>query len=175
MAVNRVPERVVWAVKMLGVAPDDQLLEIGCGAGHAVSLICTQLDGGTITALDRSALMINLAQQRNQEHVAAGKARFQAVALEEAPFGDARFTKVFAFNVNVFERRPARALDVVRSVLLPSGGLHLFFQPPRADKTRGIAERVAAQLQLNRFVVSKIQTIDLPPAPLVSLLAHASG
>jgi SAM-dependent methyltransferase len=174
MAANMVPEQVAWAVEMLDVAPDDRLLEIGCGAGHAVSLICARLDTGAITAIDRSALMINLARQRNHDHVVAGKARLEAVALEEAVFGEAQFTKVFAFNVNVFERRPAHALDVIRSLLLPSGGLYLFFQPPRADKTPRIAERVAAQLQLNRFVVSKVETADLQPAPAVCLLAHPS-
>lgn len=46
MAANMVPERVAWAVDMLNVAPDDQLLEIGCGAGQAVSLICQRLDTG---------------------------------------------------------------------------------------------------------------------------------
>ena len=119
MAANTVPERVAWAVEMLDIAPDDRLLEIGCGAGQAVSLICAQ-------------------------------------------------------NVNVFERRPAQALGVVRSLLLPSGGLYLFFQPPRADKTPRIAERVAARLQLNRFVVSKVETADFQPAPAVCLLAHPS-
>ncbi|NTU82130.1 MAG: hypothetical protein HGA45_22590 [Chloroflexales bacterium] len=43
-----------------------------------------------------------------------------------------------------------------------------------ADKTPRIAERVAAQLQLNRFVVSKVETADLQPAPAVCLLAHPS-
>lgn len=174
MAANTVPERVAWAVEMLDVAPDDRLLEIGCGAGHAVSLICTRLDTGAITAIDRSALMINLAQQRNHHHVVSGKARLEAVALEEVVFDDAQFTKVFAFNVNVFERRPAHALDVIRSLLLPSGGLYLFFQPPRADKTLRIAERVVAHLQLNRFVVSKVETANLQPAPAVCLLAYPS-
>jgi SAM-dependent methyltransferase len=174
MAANTVPERVAWAVGMLNVAPDDRLLEIGCGAGHAVSLICARLDTGAITAIDRSALMINLARQRNHHYVVAGKARLETVALEDVVFGDARFTKTFTFNVNVFERRPAHALDVIRGLLLPSGGLYLFFQPPRADKTPRIAERVAAQLQLNRFVVSKVETADLQPAPAVCLLAHPS-
>jgi hypothetical protein len=49
MAANMVPERVAWAVEMLDLAPDDRLLEIGCGAGRAVSLICARLDTGTIT------------------------------------------------------------------------------------------------------------------------------
>lgn len=174
MATNTVPERVAWAVELLDVAPDDRLLEIGCGAGQAVSLICAQLDTGVITAIDRSALMIALALQRNHGHIVAGKARLEAVALEEAKFGDARFTKVFAFNVNVFERRPAHALDVIRGLLLPSGGLYRFFQPPRTDKTPRITARVAAQLQLNRFVVSKVETADLQPAPAVCLLAYPS-
>jgi predicted enzyme related to lactoylglutathione lyase len=43
MAANTVPERVAWAVEMLDVALDDRLLEIGCGAGHAVLLICARL------------------------------------------------------------------------------------------------------------------------------------
>lgn len=175
MAANTVPERIAWAVQMLDVAPNDQLLEIGCGAGHAVALICAQLDTGAITAIDRSASMINLALQRNHGQVVAGRARLEAVALEQAGFGGARFTKVFAFNVNLFERRPARALDMIRSLLLPSGRLYLFFQPPRADKTPRIAEQVAAQLQLNRFVVSKVETAELQPAPAVCLVAHPSG
>lgn len=169
------PERIAWAVEMLGVAPDDRLLEIGCGAGHAVALICARLGTGSITAIDRSAPIIGLAQQRNQEHIAAGRARFLAVALEDAALGDARFTKIFAFNVGAFERRPARALDVVRGLLQPSGGLYLFFQPPRAELSPRIAERVAAQLQRNRFAVRAVQTADLPPAPAVCVLAHPSG
>jgi cyclopropane fatty-acyl-phospholipid synthase-like methyltransferase len=47
-------ERLVWAVEMLAVQPDDHLLGIGCGHGVAVSLVCEQLDTGTITAIDRS-------------------------------------------------------------------------------------------------------------------------
>jgi len=63
---------------------------------------------------------------------------------------------------------------VIRSLLLPSGGLYLFFQSPRADKTPRIAERLAAQLWLNRCVVSKVERADLQPAPAVCLLAHPS-
>ncbi|MGH3030315.1 MAG: class I SAM-dependent methyltransferase [Gaiellaceae bacterium] len=71
---ERVAERFRWAVETLDPAPSDRLLEIGCGHGVAVSLICRTLSAGTIVAIDRSKSMINQAARRNREHVAEGRA-----------------------------------------------------------------------------------------------------
>src|SRR5216110_3848892 len=99
-------ERFVWAVDTLALDAADRLLEVGCGHGVAVSLVCERLTTGTITAIDRSPKMIEMATRRNREHVDAGRALFEAVALEEADFGDRRFDKVFAFNVAPFWLQP---------------------------------------------------------------------
>jgi hypothetical protein len=56
---ERVAERFRWAVETLDPAPSDRLLEIGCGPGVAVSLICETLSTGTITAIDRSKATAN--------------------------------------------------------------------------------------------------------------------
>src|SRR5215218_2696399 len=61
---GKASERFVWAVDTLEVRPADRLLEVGCGHGVAVSLVCERLTTGTITAIDRSPKMIEMAKPR---------------------------------------------------------------------------------------------------------------
>src|SRR3954453_4333523 len=95
-------ERFVWAVDTLALDPADRVLEVGCGHGVAVWLVCERLTSGQITAIDRSQKMIEMATRRNREHIAGGRAVLKRAALEKAEFGNERFDKVFAFNVAPF-------------------------------------------------------------------------
>jgi cyclopropane fatty-acyl-phospholipid synthase-like methyltransferase len=158
----RAAERLVWAVETLAVEPGDRLLEIGCGHGVAVSLVCEKLDGGTITAIDRSAKMIEMARKRNAEYVAAGVASFQTVTPLEADLGGALFDKVFAINVGVFLRgRPIRELAIIHEHLAPEGRLFLFHEPPPGSTAPPIAGSVPAMLEGNGFTVTEILEHDL--------------
>src|SRR5919109_1850222 len=87
-------ERFVWAVDTLALDPGDRVLEVGCGHGVAVSLVCERLTSGRITAIDRSKKMIEMAARRNRAHVAKGRAVLKTAALEKTDFGDERFDKV---------------------------------------------------------------------------------
>jgi SAM-dependent methyltransferase len=125
---SKASDRLAWAVELLDIAPDDRILEVGCGHGVAVSLACERLDGGRITALDRSAKMIAAAEKRNRAH--GDKVRFIAAPIERAELGDETYDKVFAVHVAALHR-PGRPLDAVRERLRPDGRLYLFSSAPR--------------------------------------------
>jgi cyclopropane fatty-acyl-phospholipid synthase-like methyltransferase len=135
-------KRLRWAVEVLGVAPDDRILEVGCGHGAAVSLVCDRLDGGRITAVDRSAKTIEAAKRRNRGH--ARKVRFVAASLARADLGEESYDKVFAVDVAALQR-PGTDLDIVRRRLAPGGAIYLFSQAP-GWSAREHAERFGREL-----------------------------
>ncbi|WP_219500256.1 SAM-dependent methyltransferase [Nonomuraea ceibae] len=136
-----VPERLAWAVDTLDIQAGERILEIGCGRGVAVELACDA--GATVTAIDRSATMIEAARQRNAHHVAAGRAILRTAALADADLPEGAFGKVFAVNVNVFWTGvPARELDVIRRALAPGGTLFLFYEPPGAARRDDLLGRL---------------------------------
>jgi cyclopropane fatty-acyl-phospholipid synthase-like methyltransferase len=143
VVAEKASDRIAWAVEVLDVTPEDRILEVGCGHGVAVSLVCERLDGGRITALDRSPKMIEMARKRNR--ACGERARFVAARLEEADLGDETYDKVFAVHVSALHT-PGKPLDVVREHLAPGGGLYLFSQAP-GWKRRSDAERFGAELR----------------------------
>jgi SAM-dependent methyltransferase len=167
-------ERLAWAVETLDVGPSERVLEVGCGHGVAASLVCERLDDGRLTAIDRSAKMIQMAARRNEEHVAAGRAVFETVALERADFGDERFDKVFGVHVAALWRSHG-ALAVVREHLAPGGALYVFNQAPgwkRASDARGFGEQVAAALGERGFAAEEPLVEQLHAAPVMCVVAR---
>lgn len=158
MAGSVAAERLRWAVEILDPAPSDRLLEIGCGAGVAVSLVCKRLTGGKIVALDRSRSMIVQATRRNRVHVDAGKALFVAVALADADLGDLRFDKVFAVNVRLFREDAGREAEILRRALASDGALYLIQQHPSAPRTRAVTDELTIALARNGFTVRDVVT-----------------
>ncbi|MGH3453535.1 MAG: SAM-dependent methyltransferase [Nocardioidaceae bacterium] len=169
----KVSDRLAYAVDLLDVQPRDRLLELGCGHGVAVTLVCERLDGGRITAIDRSAKMIATARQRNAAQIESGTATFIEGSLDVADFGDARFDKVFGVHFPPLLRgQPGRELAVVRGCLAPGGTLHVIFQPFTAVEVEGSVEQVAARLDANGFRVERVDRRAAMPAPVVSVAAR---
>ena len=125
-------QRLVRVVDALDPRPGDRVLEIGCGHGVAVSLVCERLTTGRIVAVDRSPKMVDAAAARNAAHVASGRARLVCGSFEEVDFGGERFDKVFAVHVRALAREPG--LSIARALLTSDGVLSLFDQTtPGAD------------------------------------------
>ena len=155
MSAHSIPDRIVWAVEMLAVDPSDRLLEIGCGHGLAVPLVCGKLARGGLTAIDRSSKMIAAAQRRNRAFVAEGKVQFETMALAHADLGRQRFSKIFAVNVNLFWIDPAEELPVVRRLLRTDGALYLSYEPPSLARMKPLAARLSRNLEAGGFSIDK--------------------
>jgi ubiquinone/menaquinone biosynthesis C-methylase UbiE len=125
-----VSERLRSIVEQLDIGPDDRVLEIGCGHGVAATLVCERLEGGHLTAVDRSANMIQAATRRNAAHVEAGRAEFLVADLKDLDLGDRRFDKIFAVRVGLFHRDLERTRGFVERWLAPGGAVFVFFDPP---------------------------------------------
>jgi SAM-dependent methyltransferase len=126
--------RLQLAVASLGVGPEDRVLEVGCGHGVAVTLVCERLTTGTLVAVDRSGTMVDMARRRNSMHVDAGRAVIRRLTIEDGlPAEDGPFDLAFAVNVAEFRRRPERALAAVAPRMAPRGRLVFISQWPRAE------------------------------------------
>lgn len=167
-------ERFMWAVETLALDPADRVLEVGCGHGVAVSLVCERLTSGRITAIDRSKKMIEMATRRNCEHIAGGRAELKTAALENADFGEARFDKVFAFNVAPFWLQPKEALGIVRRHLAPDGVVYIFWDARHAQpgRARDLVDRLSERMRLAEFSVKQVLVKELRPVPAVCVIGQ---
>jgi SAM-dependent methyltransferase len=174
-----VPERVRRAIDVLAVAPNNRLLEIGPGPGVAAALVAERLETGRLVAIDRSAVAVRRALDRNRAHVAAGKVDVRRSSLEDFDGAGGPFEKVFAINVNLFWVRDASAeLDQIARFLAPGGALYLFFETPGAAKGREIVERIRQGLRCAGFDLSIDQSVAVlaivaRPAKAASALPDA--
>ncbi|WFE51260.1 class I SAM-dependent methyltransferase [Micromonospora sp. WMMD1155] len=149
-----------WAVQTMAIAPDDQVLEIGCGRGAAVSLIADQLSTGRIIAVDRSATMVRLATERNTSHIDAGRAEIRCAGFESADLTDHRFTKIFAVNVSLFWLGDAtQQIDRVRSLLAPGGQLYVFGERPGTAHATANLTATEVLLQAHGFVTTRSSVV----------------
>ena len=178
IVANKIAERLVWAVETLAVQADDNVLEIGCGHGVAVSLVCESLAGGRITAIDRSEAMVAMARRRNRACIASGKAVFQAASLAEADFGGERFDKIFAFHVREVWMQPAGELGIVQWLLKPGGRLYLFNQLPQWKEERALRNFIndlTGTLEANGFAVRETLFKEMKPMPAACVIAEVSS
>ncbi|MET8255895.1 methyltransferase domain-containing protein [Micromonospora sp. NPDC005205] len=144
-----------WAVQTMAVTPDDQVLEIGCGRGAAVSLVAGQLTTGRIVAIDRAATMVRLATERNLGHIDAGRAEIRRAGFESADLPTGHFTKIFAVNVSLFWLgEAAQQIARIRSLLAPGGRLYVFGERPTEAHATANLTATEALLQTHGFATT---------------------
>ena len=129
----------------LALAPDDYLLEVGCGGG---ALLKSALQSGCrAAAIDHSAEMVRLARRENADAVAGGRLQVVESRAESLPFGDETFTCAAMTGVLGFLSDPVRALAEMRRVLAPAGRVVILGSDPELKGTAGAPEPMASRLR----------------------------
>jgi ubiquinone/menaquinone biosynthesis C-methylase UbiE len=140
---------------VLGLGPEDDLLDIGCGPGAFLAQYAGLV--ARVTGLDTSQVMLHEARARLADRVDAGTARLVHADSAKLPFTDAEFTAVTAITA------PVNLAEVMR-VLRPGGRFVVVDELP-ADPRKTSAQRTGTLWKLveadTRAVVRDAGFIDL--------------
>lgn len=163
------PPRIAWAVDRLHLGGTEQILEVGCGHGVAVSVMCSQITTGHVLAIDRSAAMTAMATRRNSAHIAAGKATIRAGSLSDVDLGPHPFDCVLAINVPIVTRSPE--IDRVTSQLTAGGELHVVMQSPPGSSLKFGAAEIGDALEHHNLTVTDLTTTSIGDIESVGAIA----
>jgi SAM-dependent methyltransferase len=138
--------RNLWAVELLGVGPDDSVLEIGCGPGVALSACIERATRGLVVGVDRSPVMIAQAARRNRVAVAEGRAALYLGRIDRAPLAPSHFDRLLSVNAIQFAGDPGAVVARWRDLLCPGGRMAIAFEPRGAGRSADKAEAMSATL-----------------------------
>ena len=102
----------------LELAPDDRLLDVGCGTGRASRTAAAV--AAAVVGVDLSSQMIAKARELA---AGIGNVRFDVADAERLPFDDGEFTAVLCSNAFHHYPDPERAVGEMRRMLAAGGRL----------------------------------------------------
>jgi SAM-dependent methyltransferase len=119
------------AADELDLQPDDDLLDVGCGAGALLS--DRAADVRFVAGVDASQIQVNLARRRLAERIADGTAQIVLGDAAALPWQDGRFSAVASVNCLKFVPDPDQALREMGRVMRPGGRVVHMTDPPVTD------------------------------------------
>ena len=118
MAVaNRRSNRI--AIRALNCSPDNTILDLGCGSGHAVGILAGMAGQGLILGLDHSAIMLAQALSHNRHTVRQRRVHLVRGRIDAMPWRDNTIDKILAVHVVYFASEAG--MREARRVLRPGG------------------------------------------------------
>jgi ubiquinone/menaquinone biosynthesis C-methylase UbiE len=111
----------LWTIRLLNLHQHENILELGCGAGYAIKLLLKQSTVSEVVGLDISHSVLKSASIRNRKAINEGRAKIVKGNVNELPFQEEQFTKVFSIHsIYFWENLSETILDIYR-VLKPKG------------------------------------------------------
>jgi ubiquinone/menaquinone biosynthesis C-methylase UbiE len=111
----------LWTIENLHLQKNEQILEVGCGAGYALKYIATLNGSHNVTGLDVSKSILHSAVIRNKKKLRQKRMTFVHGSVEELPFHDEQFSTVFSIHSVYFWKDLSISLEEIHRVLMPRG------------------------------------------------------
>ncbi len=127
----------------LHLAPDDVLLDIGCGGGAFLQQALQS--GCRAVGVDHSPEMVRSARELNADAIADGRLEVVEATAEALPFDEDTFTCAATMQVFFFLPDPALMLAECVRVLRPGGRLAVFTVSEQARGTPAAPEPMASR------------------------------
>ena len=131
-------------MKVLGLRPNDYLLEVGCGGG---AFLKDALGSGCrAAAIDHSIDMARLASEANRDAIQQSRLEICEGKADSLPYPEETFTCAVMTGVFGFISDPLKALSEVRRVLVPGGRFVLFTGSKELRGTPAAPEPMASRI-----------------------------
>ena len=127
MMAHRNREMNRWLVGLLEVREGESVMDVGCGPGVGIELLCTVTPAAHVVGVDPSEEMIAQAQARNQARIRSGVVEVRAAPAHQLPFSDMTFDAVMSINSLQVWPDPHAGLREIRRALKPGGRIALGF------------------------------------------------
>jgi len=168
--------RNLWTVELMDIAPDDRVLEFGCGPGFALAAAAAKATRGSLVGLDHSATMIAQARRQNRRPIEAGHVQLVGGGLERLTDIGEPFDKVFSVNVIEFLPDKAAAFRALSSILRPGGLLAITYMPRHQQATRADAlknaDEVSRHMRAVGFESIRVKELPLKPVPAICVIGN---
>ena len=134
-----------WGLGLLSFAPNDTVLDIGCGGGNTLARMAERVTAGHLVGIDYAETSVEASRAFNSALVASGRMEVLGGSVEALPFPDAHFDKVVTVESFYFWPDPSENLKEVARVVKP-GGMFLLLAEiyERPDLTDRIRAQIAA-------------------------------
>lgn len=110
-----------WGLSHWTVAPNDTILDIGCGGGRTIHTLSQNLTSGKVYGVDYSETALSCAAEYNAAEITANKVKVINASVERLPFSDQTFDKIVTVESFYFWPSPVDNLREVCRVLKIGG------------------------------------------------------
>ena len=142
-------KRIRVLIQEADIRENDELLEVGCGAGH----ILERIDKGNLTGIDISPVQIERAEKR-----LGNKAKLILANGELLPFKDKSFDRILCTEVFEHVLEPEKLLMEMKRVLKDNGMISLSIPN---EKLIIITKKILLNSGLRRVLEPKESNWDL--------------